>query len=53
MGKVDVAEEVVVDTKVADESNNKEFLVCTDDVLLFSSSSSDELSKKFDAPTFL
>ena len=53
LGKVDVAEEVVVGTKVVDESNNKDFLVCTDDVLLFSSSSSDELSRKFDAATLL
>ena len=53
LGKVDVAEEVVVGTKIGDESNNKDFLVCTDDVLLFSSSSSVELSKKFDAPTLL
>ena len=53
LGKVDVAEEVVGGTKVVDESNNKDFLVCTDDVLLFSSSSSDELSRKFDAATLL
>ena len=53
LGKVDAAEEVVVGTKFVDESNNKDFLVCTDDALLFSSSSSDELSKKFDAPNLL
>ena len=53
LGKVDVAGEVVVDTKVVDESNNKDFLVCTDDVPLFSPSSSDELSREFDAATLL
>ena len=44
---------MIVSTKAVDESNNKDFLVCTDDVLLFSSSPSDELPRKFDAATLL
>ena len=44
LGKVDVDEEVVVDgTQVVDMSNINDFFACTD-VLLFSSSSSDELT---------
>lgn len=53
LGKVDVAEEMVVGGRqVVAESNIKDFFVCTD-VLLFSSSSSDELSKMFDLLTLL
>ena len=53
LGKVDVSEEMVVGTtQVVGELNIKDFFVSTD-VLLFSSSSSDELSVKLDLVTLL